>query len=141
MKLEIPAGYRVLQTDERISELGYTYTRDGAERLRDAHPPRHPGYRYEIEQVTRNPFVFDRWAVVAYQNELVKDGLGPGEGSWVCHVCGRERPDAKISVWTEEFDYSDRWGIPVEINIRFCNDRSACRDGAPREAQRRMAGG
>lgn len=46
-------------------------------------------------------------------------------GGWYCHVCGHERPDDKISVHKR----AHRMG---EQNIRYCNDRRACIDNAPR---------
>ena len=49
------------------------------------------------------------------------------EMTWTCHVCKRERPDAKISVLTKSL------GIPnvdASQNIRYCNDRQECIDGA-----------
>jgi hypothetical protein len=48
----------------------------------------------------------------------------PGFEFWTCHVCGEERPDDRISVYTEEV------GI-ASVNVRFCNDRPACQEGAP----------
>lgn len=47
--------------------------------------------------------------------------------TWKCHVCGDVRPDAKISVWqkTEMFG-----GLPVQQNVRYCNDQQACIEGA-----------
>ena len=51
--------------------------------------------------------------------------------SWTCHVCGDERPDALISV--HKTDRSEEFGFPsgtwVE-NVRYCNDRPACIEGA-----------
>lgn len=52
--------------------------------------------------------------------------------TWSCHVCHEERPDAQISVHTN--DLSAEYGLPpghVQENIRYCNDRQACIDGAP----------
>ncbi len=47
--------------------------------------------------------------------------------TWKCHVCGEERPDAQISVLTK----TNRVGlITLEQNIRYCNDRQKCIDGA-----------
>lgn len=48
--------------------------------------------------------------------------------TWKCHVCGAVRPDAKISVrktaWMLGGD------VPVEQNVRYCNDRPACEEGS-----------
>lgn len=52
--------------------------------------------------------------------------------TWTCHVCKAERPDARISVHVT--DMSPRFGLPpgsAEQNVRYCNDRQACIDGAP----------
>lgn len=48
--------------------------------------------------------------------------------TWTCHVCGKERPDARISV--VKTDMSDQYGLPlgtVEQNVRYCNDNALCR--------------
>lgn len=57
--------------------------------------------------------------------------------TWKCHVCGDDRPDDKISVHSE----TEKIGIPgmevpVTANVRFCNDRSKCCEGAPAVAAR-----
>jgi hypothetical protein len=44
--------------------------------------------------------------------------------TWVCHVCGREREDADISV--RRF----KVGEEITVNVRYCNDTQACYDGA-----------
>ena len=42
--------------------------------------------------------------------------------TWTCHVCGKERPDDKISVATGRI-----LDLPgAEINIRYCNDNLDC---------------
>jgi hypothetical protein len=43
--------------------------------------------------------------------------------TWTCHVCGRERPDERISVHTTQVDLN---GIAVTQNVRYCNDRPEC---------------
>lgn len=53
--------------------------------------------------------------------------------TWICDVCGDERHDEFISVHTR--DISEIWGLPKGImkeNIKFCNDREVCREGAKR---------
>ena len=58
-------------------------------------------------------------------------GLGPGEGSWTCHVCGDVRPDAMISV--AKNDRSTEKGLAPGTwieNVRYCNDRPDCVAGA-----------
>lgn len=52
-------------------------------------------------------------------------------GTWTCHVCGRERPDALISVYKVDTSVSN--GLPpgtMTQNIRYCNDTSECVIGA-----------
>lgn len=44
-------------------------------------------------------------------------------GHWTCHVCGAERPDEAISVYKDSRDL-------VGANVRYCNDRSKCAEGA-----------
>ena len=53
-----------------------------------------------------------------------------GALTWTCHVCGKERPDAKISVYSSKVDMGH--GIEMTQNVRYCNDRQACREGAPK---------
>ncbi|GAI67641.1 unnamed protein product, partial [marine sediment metagenome] len=47
--------------------------------------------------------------------------------TWKCHICGEERPDERISVFTTP------WVINGQTvgsqNIRYCNDRPACIEG------------
>lgn len=48
--------------------------------------------------------------------------------TWTCHICKKERPDDKISVMMRPFP-----GLPLSVaqqNVRYCNDRPACRAGA-----------
>lgn len=55
------------------------------------------------------------------------------ELTWVCHVCGDLRPDDKISVYTT--DVSEKHGLPpgtMQQNVRYCNDRKECIEGAKR---------
>ena len=48
--------------------------------------------------------------------------------TWKCHVCGEERPDRFISVFSRERDLGR--GVMVQENIRYCNDRPACAESA-----------
>lgn len=48
--------------------------------------------------------------------------------TWRCHVCGDERPDAAISTYVRHYRLPG--GVPMATSIRFCNDRSACAEGA-----------
>jgi len=47
--------------------------------------------------------------------------------TWTCHVCGDERPDDKISVFSTIRLIGD---VPVTHNVRYCNDRPACITGS-----------
>jgi len=50
--------------------------------------------------------------------------------TWKCHICGEERPDDKISVLTKPLVIN---GVPIsggQENIRYCNDKPACVEGA-----------
>lgn len=51
--------------------------------------------------------------------------------SWTCHICGRERPDTVIKVYTR--DVSEKYNLPVGTmreNIRYCGDSVVCQKGA-----------
>lgn len=52
--------------------------------------------------------------------------------TWTCHICKEERPDAKISVLTKpvENEWAKLVGGKVEQNVRYCNDRPSCIEGA-----------
>jgi hypothetical protein len=44
--------------------------------------------------------------------------------SWKCHICGENRPDARISVRSTPLIIND-----MEVgsqNIRYCNDKQSC---------------
>jgi hypothetical protein len=60
-----------------------------------------------------------------------------GEETWRCHVCGKERPDSKISV--ARYQRMDTV-VPIRLNVRYCNDRVKCRNGT-RDVARRWAAG
>lgn len=51
------------------------------------------------------------------------DGL-----TWRCHVCGDERPDARIAVLSTERVHPN--GVRFTENVRYCNDRPSCVEGA-----------
>lgn len=51
--------------------------------------------------------------------------------TFTCHVCGKTRPNAKISVYHR--DTSKEYGLPLgsaHQNIRYCNDSPFCREKA-----------
>lgn len=47
--------------------------------------------------------------------------------TWTCHICGKERPDNKISVLSKVVKKN---GIQYIENIRFCADKAQCKIGA-----------
>ena len=47
--------------------------------------------------------------------------------TWTCHVCGEDRPDAMISVFSRTVMIGK---IEAQENVRYCNDRPACVEGA-----------
>lgn len=47
-----------------------------------------------------------------------------GNGTWTCHVCGDERPSAKIDA-AKHF-HTNGQGVTLEQSVRYCNDRPAC---------------
>lgn len=48
--------------------------------------------------------------------------------TWTCHVCGEERPDARIGVLSREG--TTDLGVRLRENVRYCNDRRKCAEGA-----------
>lgn len=50
------------------------------------------------------------------------------ELEWTCMVCGDLRPDARISVHSGQRDFGH--GVVAQVNVRYCNDKQECRDGA-----------
>ena len=50
--------------------------------------------------------------------------------TWKCHVCGDERPDEKISVLSKPITINGQVVPGDEQNIRYCNDRPTCIEGA-----------
>ena len=65
--------------------------------------------------------------------------------TWKCHVCGRERTDDKISVYSK--DVSEEYELAIGtmiMNIRYCNDNESCVENAPYHCfitrSRRLAG-
>ena len=49
--------------------------------------------------------------------------------TWTCHICKEERPDRFISVWAHQRTLGDS-DVVITENVRFCNDRPACLEGA-----------
>jgi hypothetical protein len=47
--------------------------------------------------------------------------------TWKCHVCGKVREDAQISVYS-----TTRYmgSVPIQQNVRYCNDNPECIEGA-----------
>jgi len=51
--------------------------------------------------------------------------------NWKCHVCGAERPDARISVFKRDMSAdSDFPAGTIVMNVRYCNDNPKCIEGA-----------
>ena len=50
--------------------------------------------------------------------------------TWKCHICGDERPDEKISVLSKPIVTNGQVVPGGQQNIRYCNDRPACIEGA-----------
>lgn len=50
--------------------------------------------------------------------------------TWTCHICGDERPDARISVFKKPSVLPG--GATMTQNVRYCNDRPDCLAGAPK---------
>ena len=48
--------------------------------------------------------------------------------TWTCHICKKERPDAKISVHTTPLIINGR--VMGDQNIRYCNDNPECQKKA-----------
>ena len=56
----------------------------------------------------------------------------PKEFFWKCQICGKKRPDAQISVYSE--DTSKAFGLKpgtMKVNVRYCNDNPVCQEQAP----------
>lgn len=51
--------------------------------------------------------------------------------TWTCHVCKEERPDDKISVYSKDIPLF-KGRVQARQNVRYCNDRKQCIDGAPK---------
>ena len=47
--------------------------------------------------------------------------------TWTCHICGEERPDEYISVMSKSLNIPN---VDAEQNIRYCNDKPKCAEGA-----------
>lgn len=51
--------------------------------------------------------------------------------TWECHICKSERLDKFISVF--KTDISNQYNLPqgsIFQNVRYCNDRPECKEGA-----------
>jgi len=46
---------------------------------------------------------------------------------WTCHVCGKTRPDDKISVYSQTLMLEN---VKIQQNVRYCNDNPECIEGA-----------
>ena len=59
--------------------------------------------------------------------DITERGGTVNEITWTCHVCKEERPDDKISVHSRK---TMRGGVEFQENVRYCNDRPECAEGA-----------
>jgi len=50
--------------------------------------------------------------------------LHNGTLTWTCHICGRERPDDKVSVVSKPLTFDGK--VIGQQNIRYCNDNPEC---------------
>jgi len=48
--------------------------------------------------------------------------------TWLCHICGKERPDDKISVFSSVIELGG--GVEMTQNVRYCNDNLECVEAA-----------
>ena len=48
--------------------------------------------------------------------------------TWTCHICGDTKPDDKIGVLSKPLKVGGN--VVGKKNIRYCNDRQKCIDGA-----------
>jgi len=47
--------------------------------------------------------------------------------TWICHICGKERPDESISVQVNDRSAELGWPVgTVQENVRYCNDNPDC---------------
>ena len=68
---------------------------------------------------------------------MVPGGSSDTDVTWSCHVCGTERPDNLIGVYSTEQEIGSE--VKLRTNVRYCLDRPACRQGAPAIATRWLA--
>lgn len=57
--------------------------------------------------------------------------------TWPCMVCGLTRTDDRISVISRKIGAPDK--CVAQVNVRHCNDSEACRVGALKIADERIA--
>lgn len=84
--------------------------------------------------------------VVRHGDKIVLDpptGIWP-DLSWTCHVCGNDRPDAQISVFSKTADDKGMYldvvvDAQMTVNVRYCNDKDECKSGAEAVAESWLA--
>lgn len=90
-----------------------------------------PGEYFSINSdsdVDRMAAVFAAVGVVSANTSWRSDSDEMFENmTWRCHICGKERPDDKISVHTRTKEIR---GVTVSTNVRYCNDNPDCREKA-----------
>lgn len=65
----------------------------------------------------------DKREFIDYCREVERKIDGSLALTWACHICGKERPDEKISVHTTRVNDE---GTIIEQNVRYCNDNQEC---------------
>lgn len=58
-----------------------------------------------------------------------------GRITWTCHVCGRERNDDEIFVYSEK----STGRFDSQVNVRYCYDSADCYQGAIEKAKEWLA--
>lgn len=61
--------------------------------------------------------------------------------TWTCHICLDVRPDDKISVLTKIVEKYKDLDVKMTENIRYCNDRPECIEGAKTYSHFHLHGG
>jgi len=48
--------------------------------------------------------------------------------TWICMICGDERPDAMIGVMSRPIDFGN--DVVATLNVKYCVDKVSCQTGA-----------
>jgi|HubBroStandDraft_2_1064218.scaffolds.fasta_scaffold36907_4 hypothetical protein len=78
--------------------------------------------------------VRDRRSLLQVYEQTPRSGaaaaLAPRPLSWKCDICHDERPDEQISVHKADIGPPNFPPGMVTRNVKYCNDRPACKQGA-----------